>query len=219
MAAITLLLIIVVHLVLRLYTEHGKEVSVPNFSGMTLQTVDQLCFERKILWVKQDSTYVRDSASGIVLDQYPAAGSKVKRNRKIFLTTNAWFPETIKMPKAYDMPFRQAVRTLESVGLFVADTEYVPYYKAYVRDQKFEGHLIPVGTPIQKGSGITLVIGQGLSTERAMIPVLLHLTRQGALETALNNYFNLGAIIYDPTVRTAQDSAQAQVYRQFPGHL
>ncbi|MCD6332101.1 MAG: PASTA domain-containing protein, partial [Bacteroidales bacterium] len=195
---ITLLLIVAIQVGLRIYTEHGKEITVPDFSGMPLKQVDQLCFQNNLLWLVQDSVYIKDSAGGIIMDQYPLPGSRVKRNRKIFLTTNAWFPESVKMPKAYDMPFRQAERVLQSAGLVIDSIDYQPYFAyKYVREQRFNGEIIPAGTPIPKGSGITLVVGQGLSNERSPVPNLLSLTKDSAQATALKNYFNLGAIVYD----------------------
>jgi beta-lactam-binding protein with PASTA domain len=214
---ITLVILIVIQLGLRLYTEHGKEINVPNFSGMQLTEVDQLCYKDNLLWTIVDSVYNRDSAGGIVMDQYPLAGSRVKRNRKIFITTNAYYPETILMPKAVDMPYRQAERLLQSNGLILEDVEYEPYFAPkYVLEQKYEGEVIEPGTPIQKGSGITLVVGQGLSNERAIVPDLILMSKDSAMKVARGSFFNLGAVSYDYSIEDGEDSAQARVYRQFP---
>ncbi|MFO7616691.1 MAG: PASTA domain-containing protein [Bacteroidales bacterium] len=214
---ITIVLILLVQVSLSLYTGHGKKVRVPDFSGLSLGETDRICASNELLWLIQDSIYQKEVPGGSVLDQYPLPGSYVKKNRKIHLIVNAWQPEMIKMPKAYDMPYRQAERVLQGAGLFVASTEYVPFFaKTYVLEQKYEGQPILEGTLIEQGSGITLVIGGGLSNQRAPVPFLLALSRQDALKDALNNYFNLGAVKYDLSVLNGQDSLLARIYRQFP---
>ena len=214
---ITIVLILLVQISLNLYTGHGKKIPVPDFTGLSLGETDRICASNELLWLIQDSIYQKEAPGGSVLDQYPPPGSFVKKNRKIHLVVNTWQPEMIKMPKAYDMPFRQAERVLQGAGLYVASTEYVPFFaKTYVLEQKFEGQPILEGTPIEQGSGITLVIGGGLSDQRAPVPFLLALTRQDALQVALSNYFNLGAVKFDLSVLNGQDSLNARIYRQFP---
>lgn len=216
---ITIGLIIMVQVSLHFYTGHGKKIRVPDFTGMSLQQVDRLCSQYQIQWVIQDSTYLQESPRGAVLDQYPEPGSGIKKNRNIYLITNSWFPQMIRMPKAFDMPYRQAERVLSSAGLIISSIEYIPHFApTYVLEQKFNGRLITEGTEIQKGSGITLVVGEGLSNERAPVPYLLNMGRETARIIALNNYFNLGATQYDSTVTNKMDSALAKVYRQFPDY-
>lgn len=210
-------LIILVQISLYFYTGHGKKIRVPDFTGMSLQQVDRLCSQNHIMWIIQDSTYLAESPRGAVLDQYPEPGSGIKKNRKIFIITNCWYPQLIKMPKAFDMPYRQAERVLSSAGLHISNIEYIPHFApTYVLEQKFGGKLITEGTNIEKGSGVTLVVGEGLSKERAPVPNLLNIGRETARVMAINNFFNLGAIIYDSTVTNARDSMLAKVYRQFP---
>lgn len=216
---VTIGLIILVQISLYLYTGHGKKIRVPDFTGMSLQQVDRLCAQNNILWIIQDSSYQAESPRGAVLDQYPEPGSGIKKNRKIFLITNCWFPQMINMPKAFDMPYRQAERVLSSSGLHIANVEYIPHFApTYVLEQKFGGKLIAEGTSIEKGSGITLVVGEGLSNERSPVPYLLNIGRETARIIALNNYFNLGATQYDSTVTNFMDSSLAKVYRQFPDY-
>ena len=214
---ITIGLVILVQISLYFYTGHGKKIRVPDFSGMTLTQVDRICAQNKILWLIQDSTYVKESPRGTVLDQFPASGSFIKKNRKIFLVTNCWSPEIIQMPRAYDMPYRQAERVLQTAGLKVERTEFVPYFApTYVIEQKYMGRTIAEGSPIEVGSGITLVIGRGLSNERAPVPNLLNIGKETARHIAMSYYFYLGAISYDSTVTNADDSAHAKVFRQYP---
>lgn len=217
--AITFTTIVVTQLVLRIYTDHGDEIPVPNFTSMSLLEVDQLCFQKDLKWLVQDSVYVKDQPGGTVLDQYPPAGFKVKKNRKIFLTTNCWYPEMIPMPKAYDMSYRQAKRIIESHGLFIDSLEYEPYFaRTYVLKQKYKGEIIDENTQIEKGSGIVLILGQGLSNKTDFIPNLTGMHEDSASSLALDMHFNIGAVVFDDGIQSADDSLNALIYKQFPDH-
>lgn len=217
--AITAVLILIVQISLRIYTDHGDEIQVPNLTGMKLQEVDQLCFQKNLKWLIQDSTYTAGAPGGTVLDQYPPAGFKVKKNRKIFLTTNSWYPEMIPMPKAYDMSYRQAKRILEIQGLFIESLEYEPYFaRTYVLKQKLNGEVIEEGTPVEKGSRIVLVLGQGLSNETDFVPKLVGMKKDSAAELALDLHFNIGAVVFDESILSGEDSINALIYKQFPDY-
>ena len=209
---ITFVLILLVQISLFFYTGHGKKIKVPDFTGMSLQQVDRLCAQNNIMWIVQDSMFLAESPRGSVLDQYPEPGSGIKKNRKVFIITNSWYPKIIKMPKAFDMPYRQAERVLATAGLHISNVEYIPHLApTYVLEQKFQGRLISEGTDIEKGSGITLVVGAGLSEERAPVPNLLNIGRETARILALNNYFNIGAAQYDSTVTNAMEDRKSVV--------
>jgi len=219
MALIVIVLIIAIQLVLRNYTDHGEEIQVPNLTGMELKNADELCFQKQLKWLIQDSIYNKNLPGGVIIDQYPPAGFRVKKNRKVFFTTSRWYPEMIPMPKVYDMSFRQAKRVIESQGLFIDSVEYEPYFaRTYVLKQKYEGFIIDEGTPIEKGAGIVLVLGQGLSSETDLIPELLGLPKDSATVLALDAYFNVGAVVYDESILSDEDSINALVYKQFPEH-
>ncbi len=216
---ITLIVLIIVQGSLKIYTDHGKEIIIPDYSGLSLAEVDKLCFEQSIKWVIMDSLYLESQAGGVILDQYPATGAKVKKNRKVFLVVNSWNPETIIMPKAYEMPYRTSLRILEASGLHVDSIEYEPYFaETYVRKQKFKGEIILEGYMIQKGSGITLVLGQGLSDEKAFVPRLINMTQDSARSLIMSTHFSLGAIVYDESVLTEEDSSLATIFKQQPDY-
>ena len=99
---------------LKLYTRHGKAVIVPEVKTMilpdALRILDREGFRYDII----DSLFI------------DAGGSKVKDGRIIYLSINAYSPRMISCPKVSDMSLRQALSTLESVGLTDIKTQNVP---------------------------------------------------------------------------------------------
>ena len=203
--------------VLRIYTHHGEAFTVPDLKGLTLEEVEILLKSKKMRWQLSDSVYVTTVKPGAVVSQNPEPGFKVKENRNIFLTMNAFAPEKVKMPNVVDVSFRQAKTTLESQGLYVGKMTYVPHIaKDYVLKQLFRGKEIRRGTEIVKGSEIELVLGKGLSDEKTPVPDLLGKTFFQARETLTKYSLNLSVPIYDQTVISSADTINAFVYRQKP---
>src|SRR5512147_2815047 len=79
--------------VLRIYTRHNHDLSVPDLSGLTFADAMKTAAEKDMRVEIFDSVFMSDMEKGTVVMQHPEAGQKVKKNRKIFLTMNAVNPE------------------------------------------------------------------------------------------------------------------------------
>lgn len=207
--------------VLDSYTHHGEALSVPDFTGMTLEEVESLCNEKLIRFSLIDSVYTDSVAGsfakpGTVVDQSPGPGFKVKENRTIFITIKAFFPERVSMPQVVGVSLRQATATLETYGLRIGTLTYVPDLATnYVLQQMYKGDTIATGTRIKKWSTIDLVVGRSTNV-KSIVPQILGLKYAKAEEKIKEYGFNLGFASFDETVVTAADSQAAKVYRQRP---
>jgi beta-lactam-binding protein with PASTA domain len=215
--AIALFLTITIFLFLRIFTRHGQALSVPDLSGLSLHEADSILMERKLRFQVVDSVYNSLVPRGSVIDQNPKPEFKVKENRTIFLAINAFNPEIVQMPNVVGVSLRQAGAVIETAGLRVGKLTYVPDIAVNnVLQQKFRGNVIEEGDSIIKGSEIDLVLGRGLSNEKTAAPDLVGLLMEEATQKITRRYLNLGAVIYDPSIETAEDSAAAFIWKQRP---
>ena len=217
--AITLTIIILLSILvwLKIYTHHGQAISVPNLTGLTEDEVDDVTSSRNLRFEIVDSVFSSEMPRGTVLKQNPRASSRVKKNRKIFLTMNAINPETVTMPQLVGLSIRQARLALQNAGLTLGDIEYKPDYAINnVLQQMYNDSVINEGTEIGKGAVIGLVLGMGLSKETTRVPDLMGLGAEVAREIIADYYLNIGAITYDESMDDAEDSAQAFIWRQYP---
>ncbi len=200
------------------YTLHGKTVNVPNLVNLHLSELeDSLLKEDNFSTLINDSLYVKGKKAGIVLEQNPTTETTVKRGRKIYLTVTASEPPKVSMPKLVDMSLRQATSLLETFGLKLGELIYTPNFcKGCVLEQQIEGKEVEVGERVEKETAIDLVIGQGLGDELTTVPYLMEFTVDMAEELLKSKSLNLGSPLFDETVLTAEDSANAKVYRQDP---
>jgi eukaryotic-like serine/threonine-protein kinase len=171
MIAVVAVLVWMILFALRIYTQHGKYYTVPDYSGKLIDEVmagpDSKVFEFVVI----DSTFDMNKPKGMVLHQDPFPDSRVKMNRKIYLTIVSFFPEKTSMPDLKFLTLRQTISTLESCGLKPGKILYIPTFDAdAVQQQYYKGDVIAPGTRLDKGSVIDLTVGMG-SRGQVEIPV------------------------------------------------
>ena len=155
-------LVWIVLFALRIYTQHGTYYIVPDYTGKTIDEVMAGNESSKFDFVVIDSVFDLKKPKGTVLHQDPYPDSKVKENRKIYLTIVSFTPEKTSMPDLKFLTLRQAINTLESCGLKTGKILYIPAFDAdAVQQQRYDGKVIAAGTHLDKGSLIELTVGMG----------------------------------------------------------
>ena len=106
-----------------------------------------------------------------ILSQNPKSGSKVKENRKIYISLNATIPPKVRMPNLINTTRTNAEDVLESNGLKLGSIEYVENLALNaVLAQQIDGREIPPDSMVAKGSLVDLLIGDGLGNQIIDIP-------------------------------------------------
>jgi len=215
--AIAIILLLGSLLWLKIYTHHGKTITVPDLTGLTVEEVEDVSSSRHLRYEVIDSVFSNEMPRGTVIKQNPGGNAKVKKNRKIFLTMNAVNQEMVAMPQLVGLSFRQARLAMQNAGLIQGTIEYRPdYAKNNVLQQKHNDSVIKEGTEITKGSVIDLVLGMGLSSSTTRIPDLVGTGLEEATEIIARYYLNLGAVTYDESFLEVEDSSGAFIWRQYP---
>ena len=198
---------------LNIYTLHGKTLTVPDYTGLSMDELTTYNQNRNFRFEVIDSIYDNSHEKGTIIAQDPLPESKVKPNRKIYLTLVATQPEQVSMPDLVDLTLRQARAVLETYNLSIDSLTYVPdIAKNAVLDQIFQGQKILPGTMIKKGSKIDLVLGQGLGDEKISVPFLIGKKQEQAIKALHEVALNVGVEIFED----GDDTAHARVYMQKP---
>jgi beta-lactam-binding protein with PASTA domain len=202
---------------LNFYTRHGQSRPVPDFVGLTMDQTTRLAKKSKVRFQIIDSVYTSEVPRGCIAEQNPKVGFKVKKWRNIMLTINAFNPEMVAMPNLVNLPKRQAIALIESSGLEMGTPRYIPDISIdVVIKQLYNGREIQEGDSIQKGSVIDLVLGKGLSNQRTSVPDLIGMNLESAKNRIFGASLTLVTSIYDNTIISGADSANAFVYKQNP---
>jgi beta-lactam-binding protein with PASTA domain len=74
------------------YTKHGESIVVPDLKGMKAKQLDSMISDLHLNYAIIDSIYFTDKPQGVIIEQDPLPGSKVKENRTVYLTINSGIP-------------------------------------------------------------------------------------------------------------------------------
>lgn len=149
---------------LDIWTGHGKYEVVPDMKGLSYNQATTALYAAGLNAELSDSIYDEGTKPGTVIEQSPRANTKVKPNRTVYLTINAFSPKMITIPRLSDMSLRQARSTLEGIGIKHIKVRYVvSEYKDLVLGAKFNGITLQPGARIPVNATVTLEVGEGLT--------------------------------------------------------
>jgi|AntRauTorckE6833_2_1112554.scaffolds.fasta_scaffold08082_2 beta-lactam-binding protein with PASTA domain len=195
------------------YTLHGEEYTLPNYSDLTLDELEEYQLGDQLQFVIIDSVFDDKKEPGTILAQDPPPGSKVKQGRNIYLTVVTETPEKVKMPNLLDLTLRQSISLLETYGLKVNKLEYVQdLARNAVLQQLHKGEIIEPGEEIFKGSEIDLVLGTGRRTSKVTIPFLIGKKQSQAHRMLYKNSLNVGEQYF----LDSEDTTRLRIYKTEP---
>jgi len=209
---LTIVLLMVVISLLKVYTRHGDAYVVPDLQGLMHNRLFEIEDTRVFNFVVTDSVYDNSLLPGSIIKQNPSPGSKAKEDRTIYLTVVSYTPKMSIMPELKDLTVRQAVTTLRTSGLKIRRLIYVPHFAGNsVLGQFYRDDTLLAGTEILEGSEIDLVAGLGRNT-LSRVPFVVGLTRDEARGALQISSFNVGHEHY----LESANPIHSRVYRQYP---
>jgi beta-lactam-binding protein with PASTA domain len=198
---------------LSFYTDHGSGLPVPKLTGLPIEKAISILEEQGFEY-QVDSVYVDDAPPGTVIEQDPDPGTNVKQNRKIYLTMVTVKAPPVALPDIDQMPYIQAVATLQNNGLKVGDTTYRSDIALnVVLEAQLAGQIIKTGTKIPKGSKIDLVLGDGVGASEVEVPDLINQDLDAVRFVLRNSNLGIGTITYQGAIT---DSTNVIVIGQSP---
>jgi serine/threonine-protein kinase len=155
----------------------GKDkVQVPNVVGNP-QAESEILLKRKGLSTDVTLKESATAPKGQVTGQDPGGGSRVPKGSVVGLTVSAG-PGTARVPDLAGQPRNAAKKQLAALGFNVTE-------ERTTSDTVTENHVIQtrpdVGTELDKGTGVVLVVSSG--KERVAVPKVVDLTEDEARST------------------------------------
>ncbi len=144
-------------------TNNGDFETVPDLKGKSIEVAKIELDENNLVMQIQDSAnYNPNYPKYSVIEHEPPAGSKVKENRKIYITLNPSGYRKILVPDLSNRTFRQAKPELQALGFEIGKIIYVDNIgENEVLEVRYKGKRIESGTKLEKTSRIDVVLGNG----------------------------------------------------------
>lgn len=218
--AVSLLVIglFLVNVLLNIFTRHNKYIEVPDLEELTLEEARTLIRRENLRLEVNDSLYVAALEPGTVLEQRPAAGTKVKPDRRIYVTVNASEQRIVDVPYVAGYSLRQAWNILATAGFRIERLEYVKDIATNnVLEQRVGSQRVTPNHPVKArmGSGVVLVLGRAADAPRVTIPRVVGLTLREAESRLWDAGLNVGSVERGADI-DQRSIRQARVWRQSP---
>ena len=148
---------------LKITTNHGQQIEVPDLAKMSLDQAEEALGDLDLRYEIMDTTnYNPNFPHQTVIEQIPIAGKFVKQDRKIYLSINRSGYPMIEIPLVVGKTMRQARPTLKAVGFEIGKITYRRYIaKDEVLELRHKGKKIEAGDKLQKTSVVDVVLGDG----------------------------------------------------------
>jgi serine/threonine-protein kinase len=200
---------ILVTLAIRGVFSGNTQVTVPNLVGQQLQAA-QADTANNIIQIVESNTEYNSKPAGQIVDQTPAANTKVSKNYEVKVTVSKG-PNLITIPDVYGQEKTQAEATLQSAG-FTNVNEQQQY-----DENTAIGYIISTqperGQQAAPGDAITVLISMGPSPSTLQsVPDLSGLTQ----DLATRKIQDAGLIAGTPTQEYSSTVPTGYVTRQDP---
>ena len=142
------------------YTHHGESHVVPDVKNKTVTAAHAALRSQLLKGTVTDSVYIKGMPNGIVLEQKPASGARVKEGRMVYLTVTTTDVPVVKLPDLIDnSSFRQAEAKLKAMGFRLTEPEFVVGEQDWIYGIKYRGRLLKTNDPIPHEALLTLCVG------------------------------------------------------------
>lgn len=120
MAAFVILIFLGVLLWLKIYTNHGQKLELPDYKNINIAKASEDAKDKSFELIVSDSLYKVGVPGGQILSQNPIAGSLVKENRKVYVDIsryNATVNKLGDLPMMYGREYNSVKRSLEHLEI------------------------------------------------------------------------------------------------------
>ncbi|TVR79612.1 MAG: PASTA domain-containing protein [Saprospirales bacterium] len=148
MAVTAVVIVILLHQGLKLYTRHGQQIPLPDYVGENIESATEDAERRSFRMFVSDSIFIVGRQGGIIIDQVPKAHELVKENRKIYVTVTKNQPDMVtldELPPLYGRSFERTARVLQmahSIESNIAGRTFDPGPEGHIMGVIYQGDTI-----------------------------------------------------------------------------
>lgn len=174
-------------------TRHGSEFTLPDFAGQRLieaqLELDDLDLKHEIA----SHEYSPGKEKGIILNQFPVAGTRVKPGRTIKFVISLG-QKIIPIPDLSGKSVRQAMLDLETAGLVLGEIAWA--FSDTLPERVVVFSYPAAGMDIPLGSPVNLMVNRGRASDFTYMPKVLGLTIDEAIKRLEDKSLKVGIVTY-----------------------
>ena len=112
---------------LKMYTNHGQELTLPDYIGSQIEESQEDAADKSFSLIVNDSIHIVDKPGGEIIEQNPKGGAKVKENRKIYVTITkdvADKKDLSSLPQLYGRNYSRKQKELSYMYIYTKIRDY-----------------------------------------------------------------------------------------------
>jgi eukaryotic-like serine/threonine-protein kinase len=191
------------------YVQRGKITHVPDVVGLKFEEAQKVLRDAGLVPKEYEHKTDKRYSIGMVTLQNPLAGTEVKPERGVYLTISGGELLTI-VPNLRGKSMRDAAFSVERNGLQLGNISYEP--SDDIIANTIIRQAIAAGTKVHNGSSIDIIISQGKSTDKRMVPDVALKPYSEAEKKILQAGFKIGKITYQVSL----DLLPNTIIEQYP---
>lgn len=187
------LFLIVDGIVMPIVTRHGSEFPLPDFVGQPLTQAQVALGDLNLRYGIASEEYSPGEEAGMILGQFPVAGTKVKEGREIRFVVSLG-RKLISVPDLAGQSVRQAMLDLETAGLRLGE---IAWAFSDTLPEKVVVFSYPASdTEVPLGSEVNLMVNRGRASSFTYVPRVVGLPLAEAERLLEDKQLKLGIVNY-----------------------
>ncbi len=157
-------------IVMPIMTRHGSEFALPDVNDKSEEAAKEILSEEGLGMEVTSREYRPGKPEGVIVSQYPPAGTKVKSGRIVKVSTSIG-QKMVRVPALAGFSVRQAQLYIEAAGLLLGDVAWT--YSDSLPENVVVFAYPATGTEIPSGSAVNLMVNRGRLVAGILMPNLV----------------------------------------------
>ena len=174
-------------------TRHGTEFALPDFTGQTTTEAQLQLIEFDLSYEISSQEYSPGKERGLILNQFPIEGTKVKSGRTIKFIVSAG-QKMVPIPNMAGKSVRQAMLDLETSGLILGEIAWA--FSDTLPERVVVFSYPAVEAEIPMGSPVNLMVNRGRASSFTYMPNVVGLMLSEAVKRLEDKNVRQGIVTY-----------------------
>ena len=178
-------------LIMPAITRHGDEFLLPGFLDQKLAEAQIKLDELGLAYEIASEEYSPGKEQGIILNQYPIEGTKVKKGRQIKFVISLG-QKLVKIPSLTGLSVRQAILDLETAGMELGEIAWA--FSDTLPEKVVVFSYPAAGTEIPLGSPVNIMVNRGRASDFTYMPRVIGMNLEKAKKMLQDKSLKLGLV-------------------------
>lgn len=179
--------------VMPMVTRQGTEFPLPDFTGQRVAEAQISLDDLNLTYEVASEEYSPGKPQGVILQQFPRAGTKVKPDRSIKFVVSLG-QKMISIPELAGKSVRQAMLDLETAGLTLGEIQMA--FSDTIPERVVVFSYPAAGQEIPLGSMVNLMVNRGRASNFTFMPQLVPLPLDEAVKLLEDKSLKQGIVSY-----------------------